>query len=71
MPSVAEFELPASTINAIGETRTRDDVELLVKVVLLNERARCANIASSIDSGRGNEKEIVRAILFPHETANT
>ncbi len=28
------------------------------------ERKRCADIALAIDSGRGNEKEIARAILL-------
>lgn len=29
------------------------------------ERERCASIALAIDSGRGNEKEIAKAILHP------
>lgn len=33
------------------------------------ERERCAQIAEAIDSGRGNEKEIARAIRSPLKTA--
>lgn len=34
----------------------------LILLAVLDERERCARIAEAIDSGRGNEKEIARAI---------
>jgi hypothetical protein len=33
---------------------------------IAKERERCASIALAIDSGRGNEKEIARAIRSEH-----
>lgn len=44
--------------NAITE-----EVAGLVLEALKHERQECANIALAIDSCRGNEKEIARAIL--------
>lgn len=38
--------------------------DLIVNAVA-KERDRCANIAEAIDSGRGNEKEIAKAIRSP------
>lgn len=40
-----------------------DDIMAAMKVAREAERRRCAEIALAIDSGRGNEKEIARAIL--------
>lgn len=34
-----------------------------IKAAVAAERRRCADIALAIDSGRGNEKEIAKAIL--------
>lgn len=38
--------------------------DLIVNAVA-KERERCASIALAIDSGRGNEKEIAKAIRSP------
>ncbi len=64
MPSIAEFELPASTVNAIGATRTRDDVEQLVKAVLLNERERCRKIVQwARETGNDDLRGIIASIV--------
>jgi hypothetical protein len=39
-----------------------DFIEKRLPALLSAERERCAQIALAIDSGRGNEKEIARAI---------
>lgn len=48
-PRIAELEDRLSAPDPIAEA-------------IAAERDRCANIALAIDSGRGNEKEIARAI---------
>jgi hypothetical protein len=60
MPLVSfssDFEDAANAIAPYGLV-FRD----LIVNAIAKERERCANIAESIDSGRGNEKEIARAI---------
>ena len=42
-----------------------------IALALATERERCTNIAEAIDSGRGNEKEIAKAIREPrHSTVS-
>lgn len=39
-----------------------DNPHLVIAGALIEEREACAEIALAIDSGRGNEKEIAKAI---------
>ncbi len=43
-----------------------EHTEKMMREARLAERERCARIAEAIDSGRGNEKEIARAIRNQH-----
>lgn len=38
------------------------EIEAAMRAAVEHEREQCAEIALAIDSGRGNEKEIARAI---------
>lgn len=48
-----------------GSTRAIQAAAKVAETLVIAERIRCADIARAIDSGRGNEKEIVRAIWEP------
>lgn len=52
----------ASLYSRILASETRD-LAAHIDGALIVERQRCADIALAIDSGRGNEKEIAKAIL--------
>ena len=53
------------------KSKTIENLALLFAVVRAEERERCAHIAVAIDSKRGNEKEIARAIrAMPDSNAN-
>lgn len=63
MTNIANFELSPAIINAVGEIRTRDDAELVVKAVLLNERERCRKIVQEArESGNDDLRGIIASI---------
>lgn len=51
----------ASKFSHVLASETRD-LAAHIDIALAAERARCADIAASIDSGRGNEKMIAESI---------
>jgi len=64
MTALASFELNADILQAVGEVRTRDDVERLVKCVLLDERERCRKIVQEArESGNDDLRGIIAAIV--------
>lgn len=57
-----DCELVARRMYVMGVRRGEMLMRALVDEVRVAERERCCEIADSIDSGRGNEKEIIKAI---------
>lgn len=58
----ADLELAMTYSRYKPKSKTIENLALLFAKVRAEERERCAHIALAIDSKRGNEKEIARAI---------
>lgn len=57
--SAAVPDLIRGLMKFMGEIPTQSEIDLAVEA----ERKRCHDIVMAIDSGRGNEKEIAKAIM--------
>ena len=60
-----DLELADGVLGRVNLLTAQEQLRDAIALAIATERERCAKIAEAIDSNRGNEKEIAKAIRDP------